>query len=271
MGRYKRRYSRRQTNKDKLVFILLFGVISPIVSIVLGFFLVKYMIYPSIISNENNPVENAKEVNEATGEEQNVSDGNINSLSIFNIQTGSFNDLENAQALVESLKNKNVPAYVVKLDNYKVFSGTFFTKLDAEEFKQYLNQNIEEIFINENIVEGKNLSDGEVKNEDVKKISELINSFSEIYIEETTIWKKSLISMDSSKIKETMDGNNKILNDLYEQAGVENEIATKLKSILDSRKKISENMKKDNFLVNYSDYNKTLIEYINTIRKNEGD
>ncbi|MBS4537194.1 SPOR domain-containing protein [Clostridium sp. D2Q-11] len=273
MGRYKRKYRKRQTSKDKLVFIVLFGIISPIVSIILGFFLVKYMIYPKFISDNNNSVTNNSVLEQEGTEDTNSSNNqvNINNLNIFSVQTGSFSDLDNAKSLVKSLNNKNIPGYIVKLDNYKVLSGTFLNQIDAEEYKQFLNQNIEEIFINENIIEGKSLINEEVEKEAVKKISELIDAYSKSYINETTLWKEALISKDQSKVKEMISKNNKLLADIHKEIESKNELISNLNIILDSRMKIQEELNKENLIAYYSDYNKTLIEYINIIRKDEGD
>lgn len=269
MGRYKRRYRRKQSGKDKLIYIIIFGIISPIVSIILAFFLVKYMIYPNFISDINDPSGDNELVEQQ--DEFSSSEVHIKNLNIFNIQTGSFSDLENAKMLAESLNNKKIPAYVIKLDNYKVFSGTFFKKIDAEEYKQHLNQNIEEIFINENFIEGKVLIYEELLEEDVKKISEMIELYTESFINETSIWKEALISKDHSKIKEIIAQNNNEISDINKELKLENEILVDLDKILHSRTEIQENIKEDNLLTYYSDYNKILIEYINIIRENEED
>lgn len=259
MRRYKRSYRKRgKSNKDKLIFILLFGIISPVVAITLGFFLVKYIIYPQFV---NNDYKSSMITEEKSDEEQNKLD-----LNIFNIQTGSFNDLNNANAHKDSLNSKNIPAYVVKLDNYKVFSGTFLEKKDAEEFKQYLNQSIEETFLHENIIEGKKTFDGELKEEELKKITGLIESYNEFYISETSIWKKALISKNPKDIKAIMDKNDGKLAEIHVSLNIESEITKKINVILESRKKTTKELEKDNIISSYSNYTKTLIDYINIIR-----
>ncbi|MBS4535959.1 SPOR domain-containing protein [Clostridium sp. D2Q-14] len=269
MGRYKRKYIKRKTKKDKLIYIIIFGIISPIVSIILAFFLVNYIVHPNFLSHTDDSTMNTQ----ALEQEHEFSNGEIGMeiINIFNIQTGSFTDLENAKTLVEKLNKKDIPAYIIKSDNYKVFSGTFFKKVDAEEYEQYLNQKIEKTFINENFIEGKVIIDEELIKEDVKKISELIELYNESFINETSVWKEVLISKKHSKIKEIISENNSKISDIHKELQSEYEILVKLNKIFESRKKIPDDIKEDNLLTYYSEYNKILIQYINIIKENEED
>ncbi|NBI05742.1 SPOR domain-containing protein [Senegalia massiliensis] len=259
MGRYKRRYRNKRTVKDKLIYIFLFGIVSPIIAITLGSFLVKYIIYPGFFINQDTEQviieDNTKEV-----------ENNTNTLNIFNIQIGGFNDLNNAKALKESVNNKGLPAYVVKLDNYKVFSGTFLSKEHAEEYKKHLDQNIEESFLHENTINIKTTFGDDLKKEDNEKILQLINKCNDIYISETSIWKETLISKKSKDIKTRIQKNNDDLNEIYESIKVETQIMKNFKKTLESRKKIASEINDKNILENYSDYTKTLVGYINIIR-----
>lgn len=259
MGRYKRRYRNKRTVKDKLIYIFLFGIVSPIIAITLGFFLVKYIIYPGFIINQDNQQviteDKTKEV-----------ENNANTLNIFNIQIGGFNELNNAKALKESVNNKGFAAYVVKLDNYKVFSGTFLSKEHAEEYKKHLDQNIEESFLHENTINIKTDFGEGLKKEDSKKILQLINKYNDIYIYETSIWEETLISKKSKDIKNIIQKNNDDLNEIYESIKVETEIMKNFKKILEARKKIASEINDKNILGKYSAYTKILVDYVNIIR-----
>lgn len=258
MRRYRRSYRKKgRKPKDKLIFILLFGIISPVVAITLVFFLVQYIIYPQFINNDYKPSTVIEERDKKKDESQ---------LKIFNIQSGSFDDLSNANAFKDSLNAKQIPAYVVKLDNYKVFSGTFSQKKDAEEFKVYLEENIDETFLHENIIkENKNFND-EFKKEELKEINDLIDKYNEINLSETSTWKKALISKESKDIKNIINKNNEKLDEIHKSIKKESEIMKKMNLILDSRKKIAEELKKENIISSYSNYTKNLISYINIIR-----
>jgi len=259
MGRYNRRYRNKRTVKDKLIYFFLFGIVSPIIAITLGFFLVKYVIYPGFIINQDNEQviteDNTKEVK-----------NNVNTLNIFNIQIGGFNELNNAKALKESVNNKGFTAYVVKLDNYKVFSGTFLSKEHAEEYKKHLDQNIEESFLHENTINIKTTFGDDLKKEDNKNILQLINKYNNIYISETSIWKETLMSKKSKDIKSIIQKNNDDLNEIYESINIENEIMNNFEKILEGRKKIASEINDENILDKYSNYTKILVDYVNIIR-----
>lgn len=272
MGRRYRNYYERKKSRDKLLTILFFVIIAPIVSVLLGFMLVKYIIMPQFINSTNlNEAQNQYyqlddiENNESK-DEMNKQNVKIDNLNIYNIQTGSFSDIDNAKKSLNSLLTKGIPAYIVKLDNYKIFSGTFLDRTYAEEYSQYIKTKGVDVFINENLVEGKTLN-YEGENFDSNEIKDIAMKIKDSYKEESKLWKQTLISGNIKLVKNEIKTNNDELASDIQKANQDNEFIKDINVIIKERKDLLKNISEDNLLSSYSEYNKNLINYINIIRQ----
>lgn len=159
-----------KNKKDRLYTIITFFIAAPIISIVLGFFLVQYIILPRLSEEQNtlNPIEYRIEENkeseesnspssvlpsdgaepqnetidtEDSLEEADLVDNSSNEeteekkdISFYSIQLGSFSSLANAESFLKELKGNNIDGYILKNRTFTVFSGEFNSKEDAYKY-----------------------------------------------------------------------------------------------------------------------------------------
>ena len=156
--------------KIKKQYIIL--LILPILSILIGYFGVKWFLLPDrkvneenieIIENveknisndeskdeENSPKnnnENIKESNEESNNEIKTKSVKFESLNIYSIQLASFSNKENALDYIDKLKDKNIEANYIYDKNYRVYSLVSLDKNELEKRLEGYKKEIKDAFI----------------------------------------------------------------------------------------------------------------------------
>jgi len=286
-------------NDKVLGFVTLF-VFAPIVAILIGGALVRYIILPQFSLNENIGVikeQKSEVIGDITdggliteGDSENSQDQNnegnsnvdeekelkLEGNTLYNIQVGSLSTEENAQALIEELKQQSIAAYIVKTDNYKVYTGTYFTKEEAEVYITEIREKYKDAFISNVLVEGKKVKYLAADEAKAEVITSLIETLSNSYAEETSLWSNALAKGDAKFLIEVMDNNTNNISSLMgkmkgninskEILGIFNvlevEVATR-KNII-SQLELNDTGKITEL---YRDFNKSLFNFINVIRQ----
>jgi hypothetical protein len=280
-----------QKKKEKLIAFLTFFIFAPIVAILIGSMIVKYTIYPlftskdelSVVNDNKNTIENSEmygndenKDNSSTDEENDIATEktetlqlNINGINLFNVQVGSFSNLENATELAAKMKEQGLGGYIVQTENYKVFAGSFYNREEAEKLLSNVKKLHKDAFIATIIINERTIDyySNEQKYADVLiELSEIIKN---AYGEETSLWLNALLEKDTEllvevlktntnsietklleiKNKASSDGLKSIVNDI-------DNLITKRKSIISSLEKSTQNI-----LDAYISFNESLFNY----------
>lgn len=174
-----RRTRRKRVDKDKkdrLYTIFAFFIVAPIISIVLGFALVQYVILPRLDAEQKaiNPIEekigeeeksetklnidadisdtedkSEPEPIEEKNDASNNEEENVKETTFFGVQLGNFSSITNAQVLAKELKENNIDGYIVSDGNfYRVFAGEFNVKEEAYNYLENIREIYEDAFVN---------------------------------------------------------------------------------------------------------------------------
>ncbi|SDZ32223.1 Sporulation related domain-containing protein [Proteiniborus ethanoligenes] len=180
-----RRITRTKINKnkkDRLYTIVAFFIAAPIISILLGFFLVQYVILPRLSEGENtlNPIEHRVEENKETeaddisndsvyeddlnnqiGDTEESSDNTdlVDSLpntgdeeqrevTFYSVQLGNFSSITNAESFIKELKENNIDGFIISNGTFKVFTGEFNSRDDAYKHLEGIKPIYEDAFVN---------------------------------------------------------------------------------------------------------------------------
>ncbi|RKD27994.1 Sporulation related domain-containing protein [Caminicella sporogenes DSM 14501] len=177
------RIKTRRKNKNKLLTVLFFVFLLPVISISIGYFGTKYFIAPKLIKStyvekrpenkgkelvdklvqkNNNKKENSEmndkvEKNKTAEEKRENAVENVKeekkytfelpAMSIFNVQVGSFSDIKYAQNQIEELRKKGFEGHIIKSNRYKVIAMSFLKRDDAEKFKERIKNVYNDAFI----------------------------------------------------------------------------------------------------------------------------
>lgn len=276
--------------KDKLGALLAFFVLAPAISIVFGIALVNYVIRPyfdsdggiEIISERNKGEENAQR--DGDNETPVSNEGNSNNIdreikttaiqrnlnTLYNIQVGNFTDAENAQALVNELNSKDIIAYVIKQDGYKVMAGTSFFRKDVDEHIPYIREEYLDAFVSTMSIADKKINYGAEDEVYIDSITEIIKSLNKAFEEEVTIWTKTARIKDGELLKEALNNNNnRIDNTIKELKGKTKSqeldgVITDVEGIISKRKDLIALLSKDSSMVKgYEEYMKVFFQYAN--------
>lgn len=134
--------------RSKVVTILIFYVLLPILSIGIGYVASKDYIIPHFVKYDKKAETNALPVSTEETTKDNTDGENVQSSkkteetvfksfemdgSVFYcIQVGSFSTIENANAAVNTLAGQDYGGYIWKNNGYKVFASAAFDRSDAE-------------------------------------------------------------------------------------------------------------------------------------------
>ncbi|QEK12323.1 SPOR domain-containing protein [Crassaminicella thermophila] len=137
--------TRKESKGKKFSFIIIFVLLLPGISIMLGYLGTKYVILPNLFQNKiitkeytSNPkVSNSgnKDFNNQVLQEAYANTFELKGMDIFSIQVGSFTTKENAQILIDELNTKKMGSYLWYNDGYKVLT---ISMLDRESIDMLL-------------------------------------------------------------------------------------------------------------------------------------
>ncbi|MTI66714.1 MAG: SPOR domain-containing protein [Firmicutes bacterium] len=269
--------------RDKLIKFLTFFVIAPAIGIIFGIGLVNYVILPRFNSDVN---KNIGEIKEELGketitdntvgkkEENNVKkELKIKDINIYNIQVGSFSELENAKNFLNKVKQSGFNGYILKMENYKLFIGSFLDRKKADTFIDSIDISFEDAFVNENCILGNKIEYQREDNKTIEELKMLLETFKNSYDKETELWIKALTQKDVEPLKNEIIKNNSEIEKKINK--LDNKFKTKdiitlmegFKDNLDKRNTILSNIQKPIDIEVYMEYNKMLLEYLKTIKK----
>ncbi len=282
---------RHKVKKDRLATFLAFFVMAPIISILIGLALVKYIILPRFLPVQN---ENATEimqddminsdvllqqdVQEANTNQQNTEKSSVQinqtkaeGITLYNIQVGNFSNIENAQTLANELIDKGLPGYIIKLDMYKVFVGTYSTRQEADKYLAKVKDVYSDAFINTFSIIERVISYNEDELDSAKKIIELIYEVDGVYKSEMSMWGNAMITKEVSTLLETMTENTSRLETMLEKLDLEInsedlvKLSKNLKDHILQREKITKDLKDNVKSLNqsYAEYYSNYFEYVN--------
>lgn len=237
--RQKRTKSRKRVKSNKIFIKLAFGLLLPVLSILIGYFGTKYFIAPKLIQStyvENKTENKGKELinklvrknqektqeleqNSSNADEQKVYTFELPALSIFNIQVGSFSDINYAQNQVDELDEKGFKGHIIESNGYKVIAMSFLKRDDAEKFRDQIKNNYSDAFISPINLPVRNIKYGEkgkeyssVAADEIKELIDFYQSFSDF------IASNKLENSDTKTVIEFIDSEiirlSKIENDI---------------------------------------------------------
>ncbi len=284
--RQSRRNRRKKYFKDKLINFIAFFIIAPIISVFLGIVIVKHIILPNMFNqnkvvttlkseksigiNDNSTVE---EGNDTTKGDRTL-EFNIHEFNIYYVQVGNFVDINNAKALLNQMKQNEIYGYIIKLENYKVFAGTFFTRQDADKHLKYVKQYYNDSFVSSNYIKGKKIIYTHEEKNNIHSLVTFIDRINSVYNQESSIWINSIKESNIKHLSDNMQEHNKELRkelDNIKGRFKSNDIVdflNNIEKVLNRREKLLSTIDKNNFIQKYTIFNEILIEYINTIKMN---
>ncbi|SHH61224.1 Sporulation related domain-containing protein [Caloranaerobacter azorensis DSM 13643] len=280
---------KRGNRKDKLLTIFIFFVVAPIISIVIGVFIVQKFILPHFEDiNDNKPIskiesssnkdknnENIIIKDKDKRDKQEIDDSReleltIEGFDLYNVQLGSFSNIENAKKLRKELRDKGANGYIVKIGNYKVFYGTYLNRKMCDKVLTNIRKLYKDAFVNKIVVDDFVIKYNSTEQKTADVINEIIKTFKKSFDEETSLWYYVLIQKDLQEITKVIRKNNeqidKLLNGIDENiedssfSGLLDDIKIQVKE----RKQILQNLtgNKENIQDSYDKYYKMLFDFI---------
>lgn len=267
---------------------LLIFVIGPIVSIILGAGVVKYVILPQFVPKEDtsNPVshENTLEDHSLNYDDEEYSEEttelekstfSLNSLELHGIQIGNFSTMENAKTLVEELSKNKLSGYIVAKDGYRVLVGSYFTRQKADEKIDEIRKTYSDAFVSTAQIKGENIEYFIVDESYKIQLEKAVETLNDAFSKELTLWEEVLINKKIEDIAKLIEDNNvKIKNDLKEVDGSLMspkliDLVSKINDTISIREEIIKELKGDSREVSniYKDYNNDLYDYIRFINE----
>ncbi|MGF7056518.1 SPOR domain-containing protein [Brassicibacter mesophilus] len=285
------RRKRHKVKKDRLFTILAFFVVAPIISVLLGFVLVKYMILPRFLPVQKEPtsqiiqddISNSDDTNfqqnmqdednsEQSTQNQNIQlkQSKLEGITLYNIQAGNFSSVENAESLVKELATNGITGYIVKLDSYKVFTGTYFNREEADKYLSKVKNTYSDSFVNTFSIIERVISYNEDELNFANNLIDTIYAFDDVYNEELSLWRKAVETKETKLLVDSVASNSDNLEKMLQKIDVELkseqliQTREKLKNHIAQRKKIIEDLKNNteefidksytDFYSNYFDY-----------------
>lgn len=215
--------------------IFVFFVIAPIISIAIGILIVQNVILPhfqdiadnKLASKVDNSINN-NEINENTTKEKDNKENDvenlnelkliINGFNLYNIQIGSFSKIENAQALIKELKEKGLSGYIVKINDYKVFCGTYLDREVCDKVLTDIRKFYTDAFVNTITIDNFIIKYDNSEQEFADMVDKIFEIFKKSFDEETSLWYYAIENNDLQEIIETIKTNNdkidNLLNDM---------------------------------------------------------
>ncbi|WP_425446560.1 SPOR domain-containing protein [Dethiothermospora halolimnae] len=294
----RRSSKRRNRSKGKLRNFIIFIIILPLISILIGVGIVKFIILPRTSINKDTKSENEeviddvnkddvqseKKEQDSKTEETDKEDNNreqekitkvqAEGFDLYNIQIGSFNSKENAQVLLNQLNDKGLYGYLIKDKAYKVYVATFFNEEEAEEYKKEVKKTYKDSFTDRITVEDLILEYNKENEVVIKDFINLITIINNSYGEETSLWNSVIRGGDVSIVKEFMTNNTN--NIRQELTGISDKVANKnfgekinyIKENIKIREEIISGLNKNESVGQlYIKFNEGLFQYVNIFSK----
>ncbi|MTI48559.1 MAG: SPOR domain-containing protein [Firmicutes bacterium] len=300
-GKYTMRRTRRSSKKsnvNKWANIFVFFVVAPAVAILISLGLVKYLLLPqfmpdkeanSVIDNvskdtdQNQDEENSGKDNEENSENSNNNNSGIatyklDGMNLFSIQVGSFSSNDNAEKLVNQLKENNLDGYIVDQESYKVFTGTFFSKEETETYLEIVRETYNDAFIKSFDINGSTIKYNVNNKQYMDIVAIIISDLNNAFGQESSLWTDALKNGDVQAVKETMTNNNeKLSNQILGvkdkvSGGELDELINEIENKLNQRKEVVNNLETNNIQSinsSYVKFNTILFEYMKVITKQQ--
>lgn len=256
------RKRKSQNRKDKLISFLAFFVFAPTVSIFLSILLIKYIILPQFsqdvgVNKETPSLTNEKQSNSediqiddssnfTETENNSTFELNRDSIVIYNIQVGSFNEITNAEQLIDQMEKKGLGGYVVKTDNYKVFAGSFYTREEADEYLPQIRESYEDVFVSSAIYSFSTINCDEQDRENINIIGDTLDLLDDAYGVEASLLasgiKENNLSLFSQFMRDNTENIEETFSKLNDKSTTQqvNIIRNKIEEIINERKNILE-------------------------------
>ncbi|WP_427338951.1 SPOR domain-containing protein [Caloranaerobacter sp. DY30410] len=276
---------KRRNKKDKLLTIFVFFIIAPIISIIIGILIVQNLILPHFEDIDNtkltNKIENSSSNNKSNEnivkdiDKQKIDDLEkleltIKGFDLYNIQLGSFSNIENAKTLRKELREKGANGYIVKISDYKVFYGTYLNREICDKVLTSIRESYKDAFVNKITVDDFVIKYNSNEQETADTINEIIETFKKAFDEETSLWYYVLVQKDLQEIIKTIRENNdqisKLLNNI--DGDVENSdfnnILDNIRIQVKEREQILQNLISNKEIIqdSYDKYYKMLFNFI---------
>ncbi|KPU27834.1 hypothetical protein TR13x_00280 [Caloranaerobacter sp. TR13] len=276
---------KKKSKKDKLLTIFVFFILAPIISIAIGILIVQNIILPHFedisatkplsevengLSNNETNENVVKDVDKQEIDDLKNLELTVEGFDLYNIQLGSFSNIENAKALRKELREKEVDGYIVKISNYKVFYGTFLNREICDKVLMSVRESYKDAFVNKITVDNLVIKYDSNEQETADKINEIIKTFKKAFDEETSLWYYALVQKDVEEIIKTIKKNNdkinKLLNNINEdiQNPDFNDILYNIRMNAKERDQILQNLisNEETIQDSYDKYYKMLFDFI---------
>ncbi len=268
-----------------MLTIFVFFIIAPIISIIIGILIVQNLILPHFEDIDNtkltNKIENSSSNNKSNEnivkdiDKQKIDDLEkleltIKGFDLYNIQLGSFSNIENAKTLRKELREKGANGYIVKISDYKVFYGTYLNREICDKVLTSIRESYKDAFVNKITVDDFVIKYNSNEQETADTINEIIETFKKAFDEETSLWYYVLVQKDLQEIIKTIRENNdqisKLLNNI--DGDVENSdfnnILDNIRIQVKEREQILQNLISNKEIIqdSYDKYYKMLFNFI---------
>ncbi len=274
--------------------IIIFFVLAPILAILIAVGLYKYLLLPYIEPNDNpsnievgtSNDENNSQINNSYDNNDTESPNNTESfvtlklkgLTLFNVQLGSFSSKENAQTLVDELKDKEINGYMFDSNGFKVFAGTFFTRGEAEKYRDELKNTYSDAFIKEFYTGGTSIEYLVADQQFEDEIVDLVSTIGDFFSEESSLWTIAIGNESISSLKEKTISNNNVID--TKLASIKGKVKSEsLQNLIDSfeshnqeRKEMINNLidnDSKSIINSYEEFNNILLKYMKTITQGQ--
>ncbi|WDV44708.1 SPOR domain-containing protein [Clostridiaceae bacterium M8S5] len=284
----------KDNGKDKLTNFVVFFIIAPLVSITFAYFAVNHFIMPKL-ENKAETINQSLQENQDKDEDVTTSfpapqpeetqDGQdiknysqeckFKNVDFFSVQVGSFSSLENAKIFLEQMKDNLVSGFIVKVEeSYKVYSGVFTDRNDANTHKDKVKEKYTDAFISSNLINGGVIKYTEKQQPQIKQLVEIIDSLKTSYEQESKIWLGSSETKDIEEVTLSIQDNNKSIKEKISKINIEikhdifNSVKDQILKNIENRQKLADSKDSIEFVSLYNQYNKCMVDYLNIIKLN---
>lgn len=285
------RRKRHRMEKDRLVTFIAFFVVAPLISIVLGFAIVKFLVIPTFlpVQDETNQLTNQGDINDNIDgfeqeeyqpnyEEDNnqnettqVKQSEIEGIVLYNLQVGNFSSEENANNLIKELNSKEMLGYLVKGDSYIVFAGTYLTRAEADKYLPEVKISYNDAFISTFSLQDKVITYNSDEENSANNLIEVMNAINNAYNEELSLWYKALETNEIKLLLDEMASNSNNFKTLIAKVNTElkseqlMQLDGNLEKYIEARDNIISNLNEDgeSLKQSLSNYNEIYYKCLN--------
>lgn len=279
---------KNKLTKDKLNKLMSSFVIAPVIGIVLGIFLVSKFFIPfldnndigqevgkiddSLIDQDDKEKDDKDQADKDQGDKSTVEykELGLDDFNLYNVQVGSFSSLENAKIFLEEINNKKLGGYILKINDYKIFIGSYLDRTDAESVLKNTKEIYPEAFISEKIIETLTLKYVEEDEEYIDDIAILTDKVIKTYNSESIKWENVLKNSQKDDIIKLIDKNNDEIQQLLNKLNniKSDEVKYFISSITDNLSKRRELFNGDENIALFEIYvkhSKAFVNYLNIL------